>query len=208
MNNLIAFRGENAIILSGRDWEEKVESGRGWAYGGEAIVMKKSGKTTGVLGYTLSWSYRQFDNINEGIAYPFKYDRRHDVSLAMRHELSERVALKSDWVYGSGNPFTRPIREAPLASDFPSGSPATVYIYESKNASRMPSFHRLNIGAEWKGKQKKRYAWTIDFGVYNAYNRKNPFLLYIGPKEDTSENEYKQLSLFPILPYINYNFKF
>lgn len=208
MDNLIAFQGENAVILSGRDWEEKVESGRGWAYGGEAVFMKKTGKTTGVFAYTLSWSYRQFDNINEGVAYPFKYDRRHDVSLAMRHELSERVALKSDWVYGSGNPFTRPIREAPLASDFPSGSPATVYIYEPKNASRMPSFHRLNIGAEWKGKQKEGYTWTMDFGVYNIYNRKNPFLLYIGPQENTEENEYKQLSLFPILPYISYNFKF
>ncbi len=208
MNNLIAFQGEDAVILSGRDWEEKIESGEGWAYGGEAIVMKKSGKTTGVLGYTLSWSYRQFDNINEGVVYPFKYDRRHDVSLAMRHELSERVALKGDWVYGSGNPFTRPIREAPIVSDFPSGSPATVYIYGSKNASRMPAFHRLNVGAELKGKQKARYAWTLDFGVYNIYNRKNPFLLYIGPKEDTGENEYKKLSLFPVLPYVNYNFKF
>ncbi len=208
MNNLITFQGENSVILSGRNWEDKVESGRGWAYGGEAIVMKKSGKTTGVLGYTLSWSYRQFDNINEGVAYPFKYDRRHDVSVAMRHELSERLAFKSDWVYGSGNPFTRPIREAPIVSDFPPGSPATVYIYEPKNASRMPSFHRLNIGAEWKGKQKKGYTWTMDFGVYNVYNRKNPFLLYIGPDEDTDGNEYKQLSLFPILPYLNYNFKF
>jgi len=208
MTNLITFEGENRVVLNGRNWEERIESGDGWAYGGEAILMKKAGKTTGVLAYTLSWSYRQFDNINEGIAYPFKYDRRHDVSVAMRHELNKRVALKSDWVYGSGNPFTRPIREAPVAGDFPSGSPATVYIYESKNASRMPAFHRLNIGAEWQGKQKERYAWTLDFGIYNIYNRKNPFLLYIGPKENTTGNEYKKLSLFPVLPYINYNFKF
>jgi len=208
MNNLITLQGEGTIILSGRDWEEKVESGRGWAYGGEAALMKKTGKTTGILSYTLAWSYRQFDNINDGIAYPFKYDRRHDVALAMRHKLNKRMALKSDWVYGSGNPFTRPIREAPVPSVFPEGSPATVYIYEAKNASRMPSYHRLNIGAEWKGKQKKRYNWTLDFGVYNIYNRKNPFLLYIGPKENTEENEYKQLSLFPVLPYLNYNFEF
>jgi len=209
MDHLITFQGEKPILLSGTNWEDKVESGKGWAYGAELALVKKMGQTKGILGYTLSWSYRQFDNINEGLVYPFKYDRRHDVSATIKHDLNKRMALKTDWVYGSGNPFTRPIREALVLDPiFPSGSPATVYIYESKNNSRMPAYHRLNIGAEWKGKQKKNYSWTLNFGVHNVYNRKNPFLLYIGNKENTEENEYKQLSLFPVLPYINYHFKF
>ncbi len=209
MNRLIAFQGEDAIVLSGRNWQEKITSGRGWAYGLELALVKKMGQTKGILGYTLSWSYRQFDNVNKGLPYPFKYDRRHDISAALKHDLTKRVSLITDWTYGSGNPFTRPIREAPVLDPiFPSGSPATVYIYEDKNKSRMPASHRLNIGAEWRGIQKQRYSWTLDFGVYNVYNRKNPFLLYIGNKENTEENEYKQISLFPILPYINYKFKF
>jgi len=209
MNHLTAFRTEDAIILSGNDWADKIAFGKGWAYGNEWALLKKTGKTTGMLAYTLAWSYRQFEDINEGQAYPYKYDRRHDISIAMRHDLSERMALKWDWTYGSGNPFTRPVREAPIADAvFPSGSPATIYIYESKNNSRMPATHRLNIVAEWQGKNTENYKWTLDFGIYNVYNRKNPFFLYIGEKENTRENEYKQLSLFPVLPYLNYKFMF
>ena len=72
------------------DFESDWESGLlrvGNSYGGEVLIQKKKGKTTGWIGYTLSWSNRRFDDINSGNWYPFTYDRRHDVSFVLNQKL-------------------------------------------------------------------------------------------------------------------------
>ena len=64
------------------------------------------GKTTGWIGYTLSWTNRQFDSINFGQTYPYRYDRRHDIGIALTHEFNENVNFGRVWVYGTGNAVT------------------------------------------------------------------------------------------------------
>ena len=89
--------------------------------------------------------------------------------------------LSATWVYGKGNAFTTPVgkyeatRDDPqFIDDEPETYPYPVYLYELKNASRMRSYHRLDIGLNIRILTR----WgegTWNFSVYNLYNRKNPY---------------------------------
>ncbi len=206
-NNLLSYRVSSAFLLDGENWNENALIGKGWAYGSELFLQKKAGKFLGWVGYTLSWSFRQFDEINEGKKYPFKYDRRHDISIALIYKLNKNVKISGSWVYGSGNAVTLPISEVPLNDPTNPLSTLTIFNYGERNNFRMSPFHRLNLGAEFY-KKKEKFERTIRLSIYNAYNRKNPFYITIGKNERTGEREFKQVSLFPIIPTISYDFKF
>jgi hypothetical protein len=202
MKNLIEYKeGANFFNLE-KDWEGKVESGEGSSYGAELFLQKKHGSVTGWIGYTLAWSNRTFENINDGETYPYKYDRRHDLSVAMMKKLGRKVEFSTNWVYGTGNAIT-----LPMASY--SGMYHDIYDYGSRNSFRMNSYHRLDLSFSFvKNTRWGERRWIL--GVYNAYNRKNPFYVDIKTKhnEAGAYNQFVQYSLFPIIPSISYSFKF
>ena len=148
-----------------------------------------------MIGYTLSWTNRRFDALNGGAEFPFRYDRRHDFKVAAVYQVSQHIELSAEWVYGTGNAITIPI------GTYTGPTGQEIELYGSRNGYRMPSYNRGDISARFS-KQLKRYerAWVIS--VYNVYNRKNPFYIY------RDGSDFKQVSLFPILPSISYQFKF
>ncbi len=218
MTNLISYK-EGASFIDFGDWQDKIEQGEGESYGAEFFLQKKKGKTTGWLGYTLSWTDRQFENINGGRVYPFKYDRRHDISAVVIHQFGERISASATWVYGTGNAITLPVSQSDVYipsnynSDFQ--YPITVERPEEKNAYRMAAYHRFDVGVDFI-KQKKRYKRKFTIGAYNAYNRKNPFFIYATDEYDfnpfteefESKRVFKQLSIFTIIPAFSWGFEF
>ncbi len=212
MKNLISYK-EGANFFGFGDWQDKVEIGEGYSYGVEVFAQKKFGKTTGWAGYTLSWSNRKFNNINGEEWYPFKYDRRHDISLVFMHEFGPKIQISATWVYGTGNAITLP--EYSYFTAYPSdywNEPGviggeTTSSPKSKNSFRMNSYHRADIGVDFV-KKKKRYERKFTIGFYNLYNRRNPFFIYETYDFNTDQDVFKQLSLFPILPSFSYSFKF
>lgn len=207
MENLIEYK-EGASFVTSSDWENQVETdGKGWAYGLEVLLRKNKGATTGWIGYTLAWSNRQFDNLNYGETYPYRYDRRHDVSVVLNHEFSDKLDIGLTWVYGSGNSFTAPTANMLLPSNFNPDYPDNFQIFSDRNGQRMPNYHRLDFGINFHKKTKwGKRTWNVS--VYNAYSRLNPFFLYIGEDYRTGEKEVRQVSLFPIIPSIAYIFSF
>lgn len=211
MDNLIAYKDGASFFSIGADWQDLIETGKGWSYGMEVLFEKKKGKTTGWIGYTLSWSNRQFENISFGEVYPYRYDRRHDVSVAITHKFNERIDIGIVWVYGTGNAVTLGLERylsfegAQQAFQNGSGYNDIEYI-DQRNNYRMASYHRLDIGVNLH-KKKKWGERTWSLGFYNIYNRRNPFYLYFGTDYQGDKQLY-QVSLFPILPAISYNFKF
>jgi hypothetical protein len=213
MNNLIAYQ-DGASYLSTTDWQNTVETdGDGQAYGAEFLVRKNKGKFTGWVGYTLAWTTRQFENINDGERYPYKYDRRHDISVVTNYKFSDRFDLGVVWVYGTGNTFTAPLSNYLLQDVFGPNSGSGVEPVErfsSRNGLRLPAYHRLDVGFNFHKPTKwGESTWSIS--AYNAYNRQNPFFLYINQNFDSNGNSSKtvnQVSLFPIIPSISYSFKF
>lgn len=208
MENLIDYKDGASFFGSDRDWQNKVEVGKGWSYGAEVLLEKKVGKTSGWIGYTLSWTNRQFEGLNFGEVFPYRYDRRHDIGIAITHKFNDRVDVGLVYVYGTGNAVTlgleRYLPYGPLGQSFyyPSG----VEHIESRNNYRMPSYHRLDLGVNLN-KETKWGERTWSFGLYNAYNRQNPFFLYFSTDNQGRRGLY-QVSLFPLLPSVSYSFKF
>lgn len=210
--------------------------GKGWAYGAEFFIKKNYGKFTGWIGYTLSWTWRQFEEINYGKAFLAKYDRRHDASLVITYDASKEWNFGTVWVYGSGNRGTLPngffLYEGSLSND-----------YGLRNSYQFIPYHRLDMNATYtpnraKRIEKKRQAlieeytklgkdttaiikekrWLKNFSnsftlsVFNVYNRYNPYFIYLTREGDFTTGTLKvgarQVSLFPIIPSLTWNFKF
>lgn len=211
MNNIIDYLGGANFLATSENWESKVEAGKGWSYGAEFFLQKKTGKVSGWLGYTLSWTNRKFPTINFGNTYPYKYDRRHDIELVFSYDINDHVDLGFTWVYGTGNAITLPVAQYNSApeNDFYGNYSNTLYYYGDKNSTRMQAFHRADIGINFH-KQKKKHTRTWSYGVYNFYNRKNPYFYYIGypPNGFNEQRRVRKISLFPFIPSISYSFKF
>lgn len=219
MSDLMTLKPGSQII-GFQDWQEKVETaGKGKAYGVELFVQKKKGRTTGWVGYTLAFSERKFDNINFGNWYPYKYDRRHDISIVMSHKFNENFDIGATWVFGTGNNITLSTARYPeigmggSVNGIEYSEVSEVDYYPSRNNYRMASYHRLDLGLNFNKKKKwGERTWSI--GAYNVYNRKNPFFIRIDNEPSLVNNTVinnrvaKQVSLFPIIPSITYKFKF
>ncbi len=224
--NVITYReGASFLMIDDPEganeikWEDNITSGKGWSYGLEFLVHRKSGKLSGWIGYTLSWTQLQFDEINQGKKYYARYDRRHDVSVVGIYELNKNVTLSATWVYGTGNAISIPIATYSVEPHTPGSSGYypwywTVEDYGEKNSFRMAPYHRLDFGVQFHKKFDK-YERTWEFSVYNAYNRHNPFFYYITNEVDWSEesdytyqNKLKQVSIFPFIPSASWSIKF
>lgn len=210
LQNLIDYKEGTSFIGNAEDWQNKVVFGKGNSYGAELLVERKIGKTTGWIGYTLSWTNRQFDDLNFGEPFPFRYDRRHDIGIAITHKFSEEIDIGVVWVYGTGNALTLgQERYLGIGGVGPSGifgGLEEIEYIQQRNNYRMPSYHRLDLGVNFH-KEKKWHTRTWSLGLYNAYSRQNPFFLYFA-YNDNNERGLYQLSLFPIIPSISYSFKF
>lgn len=220
MSNMIEYK-EGASFFGGfeedgdseRTWENKVETdGEGTSYGIEILIKKNIGKTTGWIGYTLSKTDRQFSNVSFGEPFPYTYDRRHDVGIVITHKFNDRIDIGATWVYGTGNAVTLALERyqalSPVSTYYGIEifDDQTVDHIDERNNLRMPSYHRLDLGVNFR-KQKKRGKRTWSVGAYNVYNRKNPFFLRFG-REDNGDRALFQYSLFPIIPSISYRFDF
>jgi hypothetical protein len=205
MDGLIEYAEGTSFYTGFTNWEDMVEEGKGWSYGLEVLVKKQFGKTTGWVGYTWSKTERQFENINFGNPFPYKYDRRHDLSIVATHKLKEHIDVSATWVYGTGNAFTMPHSQinSPDYKIQPMRFATPLFHFDERNSYRMPANHRLDVGIDFH-KQKKRGERTWSFGVYNLYNRKNAYYL----EYDSANQQMVAVSIFPILPYFRYSFEF
>jgi len=188
------------------NFNENVESqilfGSGRAYGLELFLKKKYGRFNGWISYDLSRTERKFDAINNGSYYPARQDRTHDISIVGMYELSKHWSLSATWVYNTGNAVT-----------FPSGKyeidGKTVMLYTERNASRMPSYHRLDIGATWIVKKTPKFESSWTFSLYNAYGQENAYTItFQNNPDDLTKTQAIQTTLFKFVPSFSYNFKF
>jgi hypothetical protein len=209
MTGLLEYQDGASYLNLEENWQDKIEIGEGKSYGAEFLLQKKAGKTTGWIGYTLSKTERRFDQLNNGKWFPFRYDRRHDISLTVSHHLTEKIHLSGTWVYGSGNSISIPTHT------YNSYSGAEMFnnwdyveYYESRNNFKMRDYHRLDLGVSFiKKKRWGERVWNVS--VYNAYNRLNPFYMDIRSNyEAGGKKMLVQYSLFPAIPSFSYGFKF
>jgi len=216
MDNLLIFKDVFLTSVNSINWQNKVSIGKGWAYGVEFLLKKQTEKGSGWLSYTFAKSERQFDKeINRGNKFPFRLDRRHNLTLMVLRKIGKRAEFSGSWTFSTGSAFTLPLQEYEIVQSpkepFPVGvNPIIAQSSRGRNSSRLPNYHRLDFGLNLYFKEK-RALHAIRIGAYNAYNRKNP--LFIRIRNRLQENgevtkEVVQVSLLPIFPTLRYNVKF
>ena len=222
MRNVLEYEDGATFLGASHNWEEKVEMGRGRAYGIELMAQKTIGKTTGWLAYTLAKSERKFDKdgINQGEWFPYRYDRRHHINLTLNHKLSGRIDVGASWEFYTGGTTT--IGEEKTIIIDPVNNSMYDYNYglynfyppfvetnyiSKRNNYRMPSSHRLNLGINFR--KKKKYGERIwNFSIYNVYNAMNPTFVYRSNYAYSYETGLKKITILPIIPSFTYTYIF
>jgi Outer membrane receptor for ferrienterochelin and colicins len=215
MNNLIEYKdGASYLFGSQNDWEEKINYGKGTSYGIELFIERSMERLSGWLSYTLSRSERLFEEINNGKPFPYKFDRRHNLSLFTSYNITKNQSLSAVFVLTSGSRITLPegkyqtfrppfyenttrYKGGGHEDDFSSNQ-----IISERNNYQLPLYHRLDLNYQTTKVTKRKNRRTWIFSIYNVYNRKNPFVL--------SENmgRIKNFTLFPFIPSVGYKLQF
>ena len=196
---------ENYVPKQAEDVEQSFVFGRGQAYGAEFFIKKAKGRLNGWVGYTWSRTLRTFPDINGGRTYPSVYDRIHDVVVVSNYAATKKWDLSANFVFGTGNTFT------PLKQLYFIDQKLNIE-YGDRNSLRLPNYHRADFGATYTPKPNKtgfKSSWT--FSVYNFYNRWNPFFVYYDIQQSfqkgTAKATAQQVTIFPIIPSITWNYK-
>lgn len=202
---------DNAQIFFNKHLSTEFRQGEADSYGLELYLNKTKGRLQGFASYTWSKAEIKAPDVNNNEVFPANHDRRHNVNLALVYELSDRWSLGTNFTYATGRPITLPTGKYELDN-------YQVDYFSSRNGYRLPDFHRLDLSATLNPKKKPNRKWesSLTFGVYNAYNNKNPFTIYSRKKQDDdgniigdgTEKELRLVYLFGALPYVTWNFKF
>jgi hypothetical protein len=206
MRNQIEF-SEDFVQELGEEIERGYVFGKGWSYGMELFAKKNYGKFNGWIGYTLSYTWRKFAELNNGEKFPARFDRRHDVSINLSYEINDKLTLGSTWVYATGNAFTLPVERYFIEFGIVTG-------YGERNAYRIPAYHRLDLSLNYAPNKKpeKRFKSEYNVSIYNVYSRLNTYFIYYKVEGDVLQGNLDtkaiKVSIFPIIPSFTWNFKF
>lgn len=201
LQNQIDYKNGAESFLN-NNVEDEFVFGKGRAFGIEFQLQKKKGRFTGWISYTLSRSLRTFEDINEGREFSARQDRIHDIAVVGIYKVTERVALSATWIYYTGSAVT-----------FPSGkyevNGTVLPYYTERNGYRMPSYHRLDVGATFYFKEREKFEHNLNLSIYNAYNRENAYTIsFEEDPNDPTKTQAVQTTLFKMIPSITYNFNF
>lgn len=216
MKNLTDFSDNVPAVLNENYLSDYiVNEGKGTAYGIECYSSYTLQNLSATIAYTLSKSERQFDKINNGKPFPFKFDRRHNLTSTFKYQIKKNITFSGIWTYMTGAAVTLPVARyyIPYAIE---DNNAVLTVYSERNQYRMPAYHRMDLAIDFvKIKAKGKRTWTLS--LYNVYNRKNAYFLTIRPDYiynsttelfEQTEPKLKQVSLFPIIPSVSYSFEF
>ena len=229
--NQIDFK-DGAQLFVNPELDSEFLFGRSWSYGNELYLEKKTGRTTGWVGYTLAWAWlniqpqRGTNGVNGGRDYHPNYDRRHNLTVVVLHQLNTRISLTASFIYTSGNLTTLPLGRFGFqdisgsnvnsnpGNNTGATDPRPVPVYPDRNSYRLIPYHRLDLGLVYKLRPTQSGAERdLTFSVYNAYNRRNAYFDYFETVRDKTTDRItgfraQQVSLFPVIPSVTYNFKF
>lgn len=210
MRNLVYFMDAKQLFGTAvSSWETKIDVGKGKSFGWEMQADMHMDKWEASLAYTLSKTDRKFPLLNEGHSFPAKFDRRHILSFSSQFNLGKADRFEhgpSTLVsFSSGHYETLKSGTYPaLVMGMPPSDELYDYLatrnyYSHPNNYHMPSYFRWDVAYyfQWHG---QRVSHRLQAGIYNLTNRHNAATLYYDEEDAT----YKKLSIFPLMPSLNY----
>ena len=211
MKNLYEFQNSPSYNYLTGSVNNLITVGEGEAYGVEFFLNKTTGKFSGWIGYTLSWTKRQFDYINNGKVFYPRYDRRNDVSIVLTYKISNSFNIGATWSYATGQRITTSTGQFGFQDIGINNSNNLNFDYDQRDNYKLPAYHKLdlsfNYSFNWNDLPFKAY-----LSIFNVYNRKNPFAVFsTNSSSNTSvlnNPELKQITLFPFLPTVGISVNF
>ncbi len=219
MENLMEYVGTASLYPPINRWNENFAEGKGRSYGGELTIGWNTENTSVTAAYTLSWNMRKFDKIWTDW-YPDRFDNRHKITVSASHKFSDRFDIYASWNFHSGNRMTietvysedRVVLNSYLTSFSPQWNTG---LYEMPNNLKLPDYHRLDIGVNFRKETKRGNERIWNISVYNAYCRLNPVFAKIrttdkvtGEALPAGQFQCTGTALIPILPSFSYTLKF
>ena len=161
------------------DTEDEFIWEKGRAYGGDVTVKYDNKGFYVWLVYSLGWVKRT-DGVVE---YNPHFDRRHNVNLLVSYAFGKRRSWQIDarWNFGSGFPFTQTQAYYPhymptnINDDYVTANEDLYFMLADLNQARLPSYHRLDIGAKKKFHIGERNTLELSVSFSNVYNYRNVF---------------------------------
>ena len=203
LNHTTDYQNGASLFTDLIPWYEKTTQGFGKSKGLEVSIEKQIGRLTGSVNYTLSKAERQYNDLNNGLSFPFKYDRLHDLNISLNTQISKKWDVTLLWTFGTGYPVTIPVEKYyPALNLIYDIQFNLIYYYPSLNKYRLSAYHRLDIGIHYKT-QNRLGEHMLSIDVFNAYNHKNPVNMYF-----IQNVAFQPVYLLPIIPSISYTLKF
>ncbi|MCR5645697.1 MAG: TonB-dependent receptor [Bacteroidales bacterium] len=202
LNNVIDFK-DNASTYGNVLIDGELRFGKGRSYGAEFLIRKNTGKLTGWISYTYSRTFRTVEEINFGKEYRSPYDRPHNFVIVANYDITPRLSVAANWIYNTGQPVTYPYGQYSMGN-------VTYAIYNgSRNKSRYPAYHRMDLSLTWQlpDKRWKRWDSELNVSVYNVYAHHNTWAVTFAQDEDGGVKT-ERMYLFSAVPSISYQFKF
>ncbi len=202
LENQLEFKNGIESTFSNSMFEKDLTVGKGWTYGSELKLSKNAGKFTGWMSYNLAWSYRQFAQLNNGLPFLARNDRRHDISVVGMYKLNELWSFSAVFVYATGSRLNLPVGFFVLDKKI-------ILEYGRYNAFEMPAYNRLDIAATHKLKPWHGIKSEVNFSIYNIYNRANPFMVYLSTSSFVNKSfdfYINMANLLPIIPSVSWTF--
>ena len=219
-NNILSYREGVKISSFNANlgdflWEDNVTQGEGISLGSEWGIRKTTGKLTGILSYTLSKTIHKFKELNQGKPFYPRQDIRNSFNVVGSYDITSKIKIAASWVYTSGSPINIPqgsfLGLFSAADEVNTAANFKLPYYGLRNSSRTAAYHRLDLSIQFT-KKKKRIEQVWEIGAFNVYNRANPFYYYVasvsGALGTGITTEVRNLSLLPLIPSLNYSFKF
>jgi hypothetical protein len=212
MYGLVEYKDNSSFAQIVADNPDNILAfGNGRSWGAEFFFKKRLGKITGWVGYTLSWTQRYGFNKEEinydgDFFYP-RYDRRHDLSLTVSWDIDKKKKwnVAAVFVFSSGNVLAVPTRFYFVGNTI-------VPQFDDRDNFRMQPYHRMDLSVTYQLHKNSKWSSNLNLSIYNVYSRLNPFFVYFDIETDENTNtikfQGKQVSLFPIIPALTWNFSF
>lgn len=194
---------DNAYTYGNVLIDGELRFGKGRSYGIEFLIRKNIGKLTGWISYTYSRTFHTIEGINFGKEYRSPYDRPHNFVIVANYEITPKLSVAANWIYNTGQPVTYPFGQFTMAG-------TTYAIYNgSRNESRYPAYHRLDVSLNWQLPDRRWKLWDseLNVSIYNVYAHHNTWAVTFA-QDGEGGVKTEKMFLFSIVPSISYHFKF
>ena len=208
MDHLIFFKDATRLFSSAAaGWRDNIKTGSGTSKGVEILYELDLERLDARVAYTLSKTDRVFPELNEGEAFPAKFDRRHILNARLDYVILKKtkteLGVNTFFTYQSGHWATVP------AGQFsgwitPGGQEVVINYHTGIHNWQAPAYIRWDLGVSFKYGEGTRHPGMLNVGIYNVLNRHNVYSIMYDP----DSRSWKSLSLFPIMPTVNWSMEF